>query len=208
MKTSVAVISVLVLLLSPGAAQTSAPQRKNPPAGTTLCGPPTSESLKCPRFGFIYRIPFGWVDRTSDMGEQPDAQHSNSAQSETLLAIFERPPAAPGETINSAVVFAAEPLANYRGVKQASDYFGPITELAEQRGFKAEGDPYAVTIGARQLVRGDFAKPRGNLTMYQSSLAFIEKGYIVSFTFLAGSEDETDELIARLTFAARATGHK
>lgn len=170
------------------------------------CGPPTSEALKCPRFAFTYKIPFGWVDRTADMGNQSVTARtdSNSAQPETLLAIFERPPAAPGETINSAVVIAAEPRANYPLVKQASDYFGPITELAEQRGFKAEGEPYAVAIGAKQLVRGDFTKPRGNLTMYQSSLAMIDKGYIVSFTFLAGSEDDVEELIENLRFGSGA----
>jgi hypothetical protein len=166
------------------------------------CGPPTSESLSCPRFGFTYKIPFGWVDRTADMGNEPGAAPpSSNFQPETLLAIFERPPAAPGETINSAVVIAAEPLANYPQVKKASDYFGPITELAEQRGFKAEGDPYAVTIGARQLVRADFSKPRGNLTMCQTSLAVIDKGYIVSWTFVAGSKDDIDDLIENLRFS-------
>jgi hypothetical protein len=58
-------------------------------------------------------------------------------------------------------------------------------------------------IGVKQLVRGDFTKPRGSLTMYQTSLAMIEKGYIVSFTFVGGSEDEVNDLIAKLNFGAR-----
>ncbi len=107
------------------------------------------------------------------------------------------------ETINSAVVIAAESLAGYHGVKTAADYFGPITELAEQRGFKAVSEPYAVLIGSKQLVRGDFSKERGKLTMWQSSLVMIDKGYIVSFTFVGGSEDEIEELIGNLNFAAR-----
>jgi hypothetical protein len=40
--------------------------------------------------------------------------------------------------------------------------------------------------------------------MYQTSLALIEKGYAVSFTFLGGSEDEVNDLIANLSFAERS----
>ena len=183
------------------------------------CGPVSDDALKCPRFGFSYKIPFGWVDRTADMQKEgadegaptdssakPKAE--NSAGSETLLAIFERPPGARGETINSAVVIAAEPLKNYPQVKTASDYLGPITELAGQRGFKVENEAYAFSVGSRQLVRADFSKEHGKLSMRQSSLVMAEKGYIVSFTFLSGSEDDTDALIGNLSFAVKAPAKK
>ena len=182
-----------------------------------VCGPVVEGTLKCLRFGFTYKTPFGWVDRTDEMrAEETSAQPRDSQQSapaasgnsETLLAMFERPPGAPGESINSAVVIAAESLADYHGVKQASDYFGPISELAEQRGFKVVNEPYSFSAGAKQLVRGDFSKERGKLTMWQSSLVMIEKGQIVSFTFAAGSEDEIDSLISKLSFNLRAQAHK
>lgn len=137
--------------------------------------------------------------------ERKGSTAQNTAKSETLLAIFERPPRTPGETIDSAVVIAAEPLANYPAVKQAADYFGPISELAEQRGFKVEEEPYAFSVGAKQLVRGDFSKARGKLTMWQTSLVMIEKGYIVSFTFVAGSEDDAEELIGALSFSTHTS---
>jgi len=171
--------------------------------------------LKCQRFGFTYKATFGWVDRTDDLqadaeadpGQQDagaqasgDAGKSRADNPETLLAMFERPPGAPGDTINSAVVIVAESLSDYHGIKTAADYFGPISELNEQRGFKVENEPYTFSSGARKLVRGDFSKPRGSLTMWQSSLVMIEKGHIVSFTFLGGSEDEVDELIGSLSF--------
>ena len=146
-------------------------------------------------FGFSYKIPFGWVDRTKEMRE-PDDQ----AKSLVLLSIFERPPQATGNTINAAVVIAAEKLASFSGIKTASDYFASIKELAEAKGFKAINEPHADLIGAKQLIRGDFSKPRGSVTMYQSSLASLEKGYALSFTFIGGSEDEVEELISRLTF--------
>jgi hypothetical protein len=181
--------------------------------------------FKCPRFGFTYKTTFGWVDRTDDMqadaeGEQKDAgqqeagaqtsidawksQAGSANKPETLLAMFERPPGAEGDSINSAVVIVAESLADYHGIKTAADYFGPIMELNEQRGFKVENEPYAVSIGTRKLIRGDFSKERGKVTMWQSSLVMIEKGYIVSFTFVGGSEDEVESLIGNLSFGTRA----
>src|SRR5882757_1862957 len=65
-------------------------------------------------FGFHYRIPYGWVDRTKEMQEGNDA-----SQGEVLLAVFERPPQAAGDTINSAVVIATEKATAYPAVKKA-----------------------------------------------------------------------------------------
>jgi hypothetical protein len=128
---------------------------------------------------------------------------AQSAGSETLLAVFERPPEAAGETINSAVVIAAESLKDYRGIKVAADYLGPVSELAEQRGFKVVNEPYEFTVGMRRLARADYSKERGKLAMWQSTLVTIEKGEIVSFTFVGGSEDEIEELLGELRFGAR-----
>jgi hypothetical protein len=133
-------------------------------------------------------------------GRGAEPSSASAGKSETLLAIFERPPEAPGKTINSAVVFAAESREVYPQVKTAADYFGAISDLAEQRGLKATSDPYAFSIGAKQLVREDFSGQRGKLPIFQSTLAMIEHGQIVSFTFVGGSEDEVDELIERLSF--------
>lgn len=186
-------------------------------AAAQTCGLVSEGVLKCPRFGFTYKTTFGWVDRTDDMqadaeaetqqsGAQAsgDAGKSHADKPETLLAMFERPPGAAGDTINSAVVIVAESLSDYHGIKTAADYFGPISELNEQRGFKVENEPYSFSVGARKLVRSDFSKERGKATMWQSSLVMIEKGYIVSFTFVGGSEDEVESLIGNLSFGARS----
>jgi hypothetical protein len=159
-------------------------------------------------FGFRYQVPYGWVDRTRDMKEG-----SEPGKSELLLAVFERPPEATGETINSAVVIAAESVASYPGLKTAEDYLAPLTELATSKGFKADGEPYPVQVGLRQLLRADFVKPMeiktseakpgdDKLTMRQSSLVLLAKGQILSFTFIAGTEDELDDLMDGLHFGA------
>lgn len=143
--------------------------------------------------GFSYKIPFGWVERTQAM------QSSNSAStSRVLLAVFERPPEATGETINSGVVIASESASSYPKVKTASEYFETLAEATTAQGFTAASDPHPFTAGVTQLIRGDFSKPRGKLTMYQSSLVIIRKGSIVSFTFIGGDSDEVDELVHNL----------
>ena len=197
-------IAGLGVLLVPAQPQKSAPH----PRAAAACGPLDVQSFRCPKFGFTYKVPFGWVDRTSDLqddaAEDAVGKTAPRSGSQTLLAVFERPPNAPGETINSAVVIAAENLASYPGLRSAADYFGPITEIAEQQGFRVAEGPYTFPVGAKQLVRGDFTKMRGKLEMRQSSLVMIEKGNVISFTFLGGSEDEIEDLIKGLSFGARA----
>jgi hypothetical protein len=148
-------------------------------------------------FGFSYKLPYGWVDRTADM--QDDT--ADSPESRLLLAIFERPPEASGDTINSAVVIAAEPVP--AGVKTATEYLESLSALTTDKGFQAAQDPQEVVLGGVKLVRGDFNKARGKLTMRQTSLVTLMKGYAISFTFIGGSDDEVNELIEKLSFVAR-----
>jgi hypothetical protein len=150
-------------------------------------------------FGFSCKIPFGWVERTAQMQEG-----SEPGKSLLLLSIFERPPEAKGDTVNSAVVIAAESVASYPGLKSAADYFGPLTELTTSKGFKVVNEPYEVSVGSKQLVHSDFSKEVGPLTMYQASLVALERGYVLSFTFLGGGEDEVDQLIEGLSFSGGA----
>ena len=186
------------------------------PASKPAASPSHDENAHIYRnatFAFRYQIPYGWVDRTKEMRDQgapePDdqdkkekpAQQKAAATGEVLLAVFERPPDAIGETINSAVVIASESAAAYPGLKKAEDYLGPLTELTTSKGFKVEGDPDISQIDTRQLIRADFTKPLSDkLTMHQSTLILLAKGQIVSFTFIAGSEDEIDDLIDGLHF--------
>ena len=58
-------------------------------------------------------------------------------------------------------MIAAESAASYPGLKKAEDYLGPLTELATAKGFKAEGEPYALEVESRQLLRADFVKTLG-----------------------------------------------
>jgi hypothetical protein len=156
-----------------------------------------------PSLGFSYKLPYGWVDRTREMQDDSPPASGEPARSLLLLAIFERPPEAAGDALNSAVVIAAERISSYSGMKTASDYFGPLTELATAKGLQPVTDPHPFSIGTTPLVRGDFSKARGAGTVRQTSLVRLEKGYEISFTFIAESEDEINELIEKLSFSSR-----
>jgi hypothetical protein len=209
-------IPILALLLSTalGTAQSASPARQSsakprvkssangkvstPDPGAVIAG-----TYRNTFFGFSYKIPFGWVERTEDMREGGEA-----GKSRVLLAVFERPPQAKGNTVNSAVVIAAESVSSYPGLKTAADYFGPLTEVTLSKGFKVVNEPFDFSGGANQLVRADFSKEVGTLTMHQSSLVVLKKGYVVSFTVIGGTEDEVDELLEKLSFSSGSANQK
>lgn len=156
-------------------------------------------------FAFTYKIPFGWVNRTQEMGADTDSSQNSDApkKSTVLLAVFERPPEATGDSVNSAVVVAAEPASSYPGLHTAEQYFEPLTAVAKSKGLDVVNAPYDFRVGNTQLVRGDFSKAVGHLTMHQSTLVVIVKGYVISFTFIGGIEDEVDTLLEGLNFVAK-----
>jgi len=202
---------MMIAVIALGLTLTAQTQRKTTP--TPPAKPPATHNedpqlYRNAIFGFRYQIPYGWVDRTKEMQEGNEA-----GKAEVLLAIFERPPEAAGDTINSAVVIASESTASYPGLTKVQDYLGPLTELATSKGFKPDGEPYRLEVESRHLLRADFTKPLSvktssvetsddKLTMRQCTLVLLAKGHIVSFTFIAGNEDELDDLMDGLHFVA------
>jgi len=119
-----------------------------------------------------------------------------------LLAAFSRPPEARAEDVNGSILIATESAASYPGLKDAAQYFGPVTEVAKAQGFETDGDPYGFVLGTKTLVRGDFEKNVGTRVMRQSTLVMLARGYVVSFTFIGGTDDEVEELVQGLSFGA------
>jgi hypothetical protein len=192
---------ILVLLATALWAQDKPASSSKPPAHTKSSAPDwgaiSNGIYRNSAFGFSYKLPYGWVDRTADMQDES----ADVSSSRLLLAVFERPPEATADTVNSAVVIAAEPPPS--GMNTAAEYFESLSTLATGKGFEVREGPREFSVGTTKLVRGDFSKARGTLTMYQTSLVTLEKGYAVSFTFIGGSEDEANELIEKLSFATR-----
>jgi hypothetical protein len=186
------------------------PRKTAPDANLHLdSGTVSNGTYRNPAFGFTCKIPQGWVLRTEEVNEGDDkpADQEPGKSGRVLLAAFSRPPAARGEDVNSSILIAAESTSEYPGLKEAAQYFGPLTEIAKAQGFVVAEEPYEFAIGAKTLVRGDFQKDIGSRVMRQSTLVILVRGYAVSFTFIGGTEDEVEELIAGLSFAVAAKPH-
>jgi hypothetical protein len=166
-----------------------------------------------PGFGFTCKIPLGWVLRTQEMNAQKNEDAETDAgqtasepakSGRVLLAAFSRPPEARGEDVNSSILVAAESMAAYPGLQEAAQYFGPVSEVAKARGLELIEDPYELQIGTKTVVRGDFQRDVGTRVMRQSTLVILGHGYLVSLTFIGGTEDEVEELVQGLGFGAGA----
>ncbi len=184
------------------------PRKTAPDANLHLdSGTVSNGTYRNPAFGFTCKIPQGWVLRTEEVNEGDDkpADQEPGKSGRVLLAAFSRPPAARGEDVNSSILIAAESTSEYPGLKEAAQYFGPLTEIAKAQGFVVAEEPYEFAIGAKTVVRGDFQKDVGSRVMRQSTLVMLARGYAVSFTFIGGTEDEVEELIDGLGFGASRT---
>ena len=211
----VVTLVAIVLLFPPGLRAQQTPESRNsqPPPSSLVNG-----VYRNPTFGFSYRPPYGWVERTAEMqeddtssGKSPDPKTSNAPKTPTpqlLLAVFERPPDARGDTINSAVIIAAESAKSYPGLKSplptTSDR-GP-EDGAKSQGFEIAQRALRVFRWIENhLAREDFGKTLGSLPMKQSTLVILQKGFLVSFTVVAGSDDEIPRAPRRPQFHRRAT---
>jgi hypothetical protein len=180
--------------------QTSSASKPVSPASSSVEPGEVSAGLyRNPSFGFTYKLPYGWVDRTPEMR----AASTDPAKSMVLLGVFQRPPEATGSTVNSAVVIAAESISSYPGLKEAAQYFGPLGEITTTNGLAAVNEPYEFPVDAKPIVRRDFIKQLAGGSMHQSTLAWLARGYVVSFTFIAGTDDEVTALLEGLTFGKK-----
>jgi len=193
-------LCVLVWLRSDLFAQ-EAQQSSTPSAAATVDRGEASNGFYRNRFfGFSYRIRYGWVDHTDEMRDAS----TDPAKATVLLSLFERPPLARGSDVNSAVVIAAESVSSYPGLKNAAQYFGPISEVTEAKGMKPVNDPYEFPVDGKPIFRRDFMKEVSGVAMHQSTLAMLSKGYVLSFTFIGGSDEEVQQLIEFLRFGTPA----
>jgi len=209
MRACLRLIVALLLWTLAAPAQQPPPAPSKPASSASLdLGAVTDGIYRNSFFGFTLKLPFGWVDRTDVMRDEPSSP-AKAGTGEVLLAVFERPPEATGSTVNSAIVVAAESISSYPELKNAAQYFEPINELTKSNGFTAINEPYEIPVDGMPIVRQDFRKKLNNATMHQSSLVALRKGYIVSFTFLAGSDDEVTQNLDYLRFgSARPTKQK
>jgi hypothetical protein len=193
---------------SPSSSSHADGSQKHHPADPSLdAGSVSGGAYRNSAFGLTCKIPAAWVLRTEEMnrGDDEDAsgQPKDSGQAgRVLLAAFSRPPEARAEDVNASILIAAESASEYPGLKEAAQYFEPVIEAAEAQGLEIDDEPYEFVVGAKKLVRGDFQKDVGTRVMRQSTLVMLARGYVVSFTLIGGTEDEVEELVRGVSFAA------
>jgi hypothetical protein len=182
---------------------------KNRTAASSLdSGSVSAGSYRNPSFGLACKIPAGWVLRTDEMNTTNREEGRNSGsktaaegkEGRVLLAAFSRPPEARAEDVNASILIAAESVNRYPGLTEAAQYFGPVTEVAKSQGFAIDEEPYELEIGHKTLVRGDYEKDVGTRVMHQSTLVILARGYAISLTFIAGTEDDVEDLVTGLSF--------
>jgi hypothetical protein len=226
---SAAVLQAQAATPSPSSSKSSSSAKPaNKPADSTLDpGTVTNGVYHNKTLALSCKIPAGWVLRTDELNareekngedkneaekkeakkseeekkDAPPAAAASSTGAKVLLAAFSRPPEARAEDVNSSILIAAESVASYPELKEAAQYFFPLTEVAKAQGFTPDEDPYAIAIGTKTLIRGDFHKDRGSRVMHQSTLAMLSHGYAISITVIGGTDDEVEDLIDGLTFA-------
>lgn len=152
-----------------------------------------------PGAGETKSSPQGTQGNTGAQRNTADAQAGK-----VLLAAFSRPPDAKGEEVNASIMIAAESVENYPEMKEAAQYFYPLTEVAKAQGFVADEDPYDIALGGKTVVRGDFHKDVGSRVMHQSTMVFLAHGYAVSITVIGGTDDEVEDLVDGVSFGTGA----
>jgi hypothetical protein len=205
-----ALVAVPAQLFSQASSSSSQHVRKSTPSANSAldAGTVTNGVYRNKSLGLTCKIPAAWVLRTEEMNAREAAEDgSDSASAErtdsggrVLVAAFSRPPEARAEDINSSIVIAAESVATYPGLKDAAQYFGPLSEVAKAQGFTVVEEPYEFEVGTKTLPREDFQKDVGSRVMRQSTLVLLARGWVVSITLIGGTEDEVEELIGGLSF--------
>ncbi len=201
-----AVLRILFVLILLGVSVTAQTKAGNRSAPATLDAGSTSGNMYSNKtLGMTYKVPEQWVLRTEEMngrGEKSAGEKNENSGARVLLGAFSRPPEAKGEDVNASVLIAVEPVESYPGLTEAAQYFGPLTEVARAQGFMRDEDPYEVAFDKRTLVRADFHKNVGARVMRQSTMAWLDHGWAVSVTVIAGTEDDVEDLVDRLGLEA------
>jgi len=206
MKFSIFCFLALLTTCGLAAQQTPNQPAPGPSSSSTALAPGevVNGVYRNPAFGLSYRIPIGWVDRTEDMRKDS----GDATKSTVFLAVFEHPPEATTDTVNSAVVIAAESVSSYPGLKSAAQYFGPLGEVTAAKGLTVVNEPYEFPVDGKPVVRRDYSKQMGKVGMHQSTLAMLSKGYVLSFTFIGSSDEEVQERIEWLKIGNPAKSTK
>jgi hypothetical protein len=171
------------------------------PAAASALDPGAVENgvYRNPLLGFECSVPAGWVLQTAQM-----ANDQARAGNVVLLSAFERAPHSAGAGVNSSIVIAAESQSSDPDVDTPLGYLVLLKEAAHQGGLELAEPPRETRVAQRMLWRADFASdPEASpgLSRYQISEVMLARGYFVSFTFIADTQQDAETLLSNLHFS-------
>jgi hypothetical protein len=163
-------------------AQTVAPaaQRPNPADGAVQAGVYHNNY-----FGFDYKLPAGFEDRTAIM------PRDGGGISYGLLHVSEPKQAS---RYSSSVTFFADDAGHWKS-KDGAEYLARVTPQM-QKASDAVGKMTSFEIGGHRFYRQDFSRRR--YYVRQTIVATVMKGYVLSAALNANDPQGIDELIAGL----------
>jgi TonB family protein len=162
-------------------------------------------------FKFTYPVPSGWIsydakEMESMAGVAGKSLHGGDSTEQgkpdvspkrtfVLLTLSQSPIGTPGKDTRVITVFA-ERVPDGSEIRSAEDYLLKIQKLA--RDMKASlqfpGKPHEVSFDGRQFfqIDGQASTPGG--LFYQSTVATVLQGYVLSFMFTSASQDDLNSL--------------
>lgn len=182
-------ILVLVALLSAlGAAQTPVAKTANPAAGAVKAGVYHNDF-----FGFDYKLPAGFEDRTAIMPKE------GGGISYGLLRVSE--PKQISRYASSVTLFADD--AGYWRSKDGAEYLARVTPRM-RKSSDVVGKMTWFDLGGHRFYRQDYS--RRGVYVRQTILATVMKGYVLSIALNANDPQGIDELVAGLRAMKFAPG--
>ena len=169
-------IAVLLLLCAAALAQAKKP---NPTDGAVTAGVYQNHY-----FGFEYKLPAGFIDRTAAM------PHNGAGISYVLLYASE--PKQNTRVASSVTLFADD--ANHWQSKNGAEYLDKVgVQMAKQADLV--GKLTSLDIGGHQFFRQDF-QPHASFPVRQTIVATVMKGYVLSAVLTAGDAAGIETLLA------------
>ena len=187
--------AVFLLLLAPVTLAQSAPAKPPSPKASPRPAPAVApdegtihgQLYTSDYFGFRYTIPEGLEVQEDFLPSQQDA----ARRSFVLLAAYGR---SANPAYRQGVVISADRNV-YPAVKTAADYVAKTArEHFQPGGFEEIGAARAVTLGGHEFSRIDYRKGE----IYQSLLATMWRGYVLSFDLVAPRLEEMETLAQSL----------
>jgi hypothetical protein len=136
-------------------------------------------------FGFSYSLPGEWHRSSASPAPFPAGSY--------YLFIGDRHT---GHPLMNRVIVIADAETNYRSIGSAGEYVSAMIRRLANDKVMRQTSPFVV--GENHFDRADYELVQDGITLYKSLVCTNRKGYWLSWTFVAQSERELDDVVNTL----------